>query len=41
MASYINLLPVVEGLAVRFGEVETASKERWKYKAIENSVDHY
>ena len=34
-------LPVVKGVAARFGEVETASKERWKHKAIKDSVDHY
>ena len=38
---YANLLPVVEGLATRSREVETASKEGWKYKTIKDSVDHY
>jgi len=35
------MLPVVEALAARSRKVETASKEGWKYKAIEDSVDHY
>ena len=41
MTFYANVLPVVKGLATRSREVQTASKQRWKYKAIENSVDHY
>jgi hypothetical protein len=36
-----SMLPVVEALAARSGEIETTSKERWKYKTIEDSVDHY
>jgi len=35
------MLPVVKGLAARSREVETASKEGWKYKTINDSVDHY